>query len=311
MVPVMAERFSVGVIGARGHAGAELMRLLGAHPYCEVVFAGSRELEGRPVPSIDGLTFESLAPEDVAEKSLDALFMALPDGIGQPWVETASPDTVVVDISADHRFDDAWVYGLPELNRDKLAGARRIANPGCYATALQLVIAPFLDQLDGAPTVFGVSGYSGAGTTPSPRNDPENLRDNLIPYRLTGHNHEREGVRQLGRPIRFMPHVHPAFRGLLVTVHMPLSRPTTIEAAHATLLEAYDPEPLVDVQEPIPTLKDGAELTGVLIGGTTVSEDGLGLTVVAVEDNLLKGAAVQAVQNLNLSLGLPETSGIL
>lgn len=306
----MSDTFRVGVVGARGHTGAELLRILDAHPYLEIDFAGSRELAGEPVPSVDGLIFENLAPEDVASRDLDAVFLALPDGIGGPWVEAIDSDTVIVDISADHRFDD-WVYGLPELNREKIKGARRIANPGCYATALQLVIGPFVDDLAGVPTVFGVSGYSGAGTTPSPRNDPDNLADNLIPYRLTGHNHEREGTKHLGTTVRFMPHVHPAFRGLLVTAHMPLAELINEDEAHNRLIGAYRDEPLVDVQADIPTLKDGTDLTGVLIGGTTVSDDGRGLTVVAVEDNLLKGAAVQAVQNLNLALGLPETSGIL
>lgn len=307
----MAEIFTVGVIGARGHTGAELLRILARHPSVEVTLAGSRELAGQPVPSIDGLEFESIQVEELGDRGLDAVFLALPDGVGAPWTDALPADTVIIDISADHRFDDDWVYGLPELQREKIAGARRIANPGCYATALQLAIAPFLDWVDGTPTVFGVSGYSGAGTTPSPRNDPENLRDNLIPYRLTGHNHEREGTRYLGRTIRFMPHVHPAFRGLLVTAHMPLGEPKTLEEATARLTATYASEPLVDVQDEIPTLRDGTELTGVLIGGTTVSEDGFGLTVVAAEDNLLKGAAVQAVQNLNLALGITETEGIL
>lgn len=307
----MTETFSVGVVGARGHTGAELMRILGRHENFEMVLAGSRELAGQPVPAIDALIYEDAGPDEVADRELDAVFLALPDGVGAPWTEVISPDTVVVDISADHRFDDAWVYGLPELHRDKIAGARRIANPGCYATALQLVIHPFLDLLGGDPAVFGVSGYSGAGTTPSPRNDPENLRDNLIPYKLTGHNHEREGIRHLGHTVRFMPHVHPAFRGLLVTAHMPLARETTAAEALAALRASYDDEPLIDVREDIPTLRDGANLLGVVIGGVTVSDDGLGLTVVAAEDNLLKGAAVQAVQNLNLALGVPETTGIL
>lgn len=307
----MPETYTVGVVGARGHTGAELMRILDDHPYVEVAFAGSRELAGEPVPGIEGLTFENIGPDEVAQRELDAVFLALPDGIGGPYVEEIGDDTVIVDISADHRFDDDWVYGLPELFREKIQGARRIANPGCYATALQLAIAPFAEDIDGVPTVFGVSGYSGAGTTPSPRNDPENLKDNLIPYRLTGHNHEREGIRHLNRTIRFMPHVHPAFRGLLVTAHMPLAETTTVDLAHQRLTNAYDGEALVDVQEEIPTLKDGTMRKGVLMGGTTVSEDGLGLTVIAVEDNLLKGAAVQAVQNLNLALGVPETSGIL
>lgn len=307
----MTDSYRVGVIGARGHAGAELMRILNDHPYVEVDFAGSRELAGEPVPSIEGLRYANLGPDEVAQRDLDAVFMALPDGICGPWVDEISPDTVVVDISADHRFVDDWVYGLPELFREKIKGARRIANPGCYATALQLAIAPFVDDLGGDPSVFGASGYSGAGTTPSPRNDPENLKDNLIPYRLTGHNHEMEGTRYLGRTVRFSPHVHPAFRGLLVTCHLTLVGQTTTEDAHSRLENAYQKEPLVDVQGEIPTLREGAGRAGVLIGGTTVSEDGFGLTVVAVEDNLLKGAAVQAVQNLNLALGVPETSGIL
>ncbi|HUG31574.1 MAG TPA: N-acetyl-gamma-glutamyl-phosphate reductase [Acidimicrobiia bacterium] len=307
----MADLFTVGVIGARGHTGAELLRILARHPSVEVTLAGSRELAGEPVPSIDGLEYESLQVEELADRDLDAVFLALPDGVGGPWADALPADTVIIDISADHRFDDEWAYGLPEMHREKISGARRIANPGCYATALQLAIAPFLDWVDGTPTVFGVSGYSGAGTTPSPRNDPENLRDNLIPYLLTGHNHEREGTRYLGRTVRFMPHVHPAFRGLLVTAHMPLGEPKTLEEASARLTATYASEPLVDVQEEIPTLRDGTELTGVLIGGTTLSEDGFGLTVVAAEDNLLKGAAVQAVQNLNLALGLTETEAIL
>ncbi len=307
----MPDTFRVGVIGARGHAGSELLKILDRHPHMEVVLAGSRELAGQPVPEIAGLSFESLDPEEMSGRGLDALFLALPDGVGGPWSEVVPDDTVIVDISADHRFDDTWVYGLPELFRDKIAGARRIANPGCYATALQLAIAPFVEDLHGVPTVFGVSGYSGAGTTPSPRNDPDNLKDNLIPYKLTGHNHEREGTHHLGQTVRFMPHVHPAFRGLLVTAHMPLAEPMTVEEASARLTAAYASEPLVDVQEEIPTLRDGSELFGVLIGGVTVSEDGLGLIVVAAEDNLLKGAGVQAVQNMNLALGLHETEGIL
>lgn len=305
----MSDVFAVGVVGARGHTGAELMRILSNHPSVRVELAGSRELAGQPVPSIAGLEYESLGPAAVTDRRLDAVILALPDGVGAPWAEAVSENTVIVDISADHRFDD-WVYGLPELNREKIAGARRIANPGCYATALQLAVAPFVDQLDGPPVVFGVSGYSGAGTAPSPRNDPENLRDNLIPYRLTGHNHEREATRHLGHTVRFMPHVHPAFRGLLVTAHMLLRTATNGDEAFGRLGTAYEYEPLVEVQEEIPTLRDGTDLTGVLIGGATVSQDGLGLTVVAVEDNLLKGAAVQAVQNLNLALGVPELSGI-
>ena len=307
----MSRPIGVGVVGARGHTGAELLRILDGHPGVDLLYAGSRSMAGNPVPGSDGLAFQDLSAQAIAELDLDAVFLALPNDLSDPFVEALSEDTIIIDISADHRFDDAWVYGLPELNRDKIAGARRIANPGCYATVSQLIIAPFLHLVDGVPVVFGVSGYSGAGTTPSPKNDPERLEDNLIPYSLTGHIHERESSRNLGRPIRFMPHVHPAFRGLLVTTHLPLGSAIDADHASSLLTKAYENEALVEVQPNAPELRDGAGLTGVLIGGLEVSGDSKNIVVVGVEDNLLKGAAVQAVQNLNLALGRPETTGLV
>ncbi len=176
---------------------------------------------------------------------------------------------------------------------------------------MQLALAPFIEDLDGVPAVFGVSGYSGAGTTPSAMNDPNRLADNLWPYKLVGHNHERETTRNLGHPVRFMPHVHQAFRGLLITSNIPISAPITSDEAVQRLVDAYADEPLIDIQEEIPELRDGAGRLGVLLGGVHVSEDGTNVVVVGVEDNLLKGAAVQAVQNLNLAFGQPEFAAIL
>jgi N-acetyl-gamma-glutamyl-phosphate reductase common form len=294
-------RRRVGIVGARGYVGEELMGLLGGHPDLELAFAVSREPK-----TVGDVTFEPLEPADVAARGPDAVVLALPDGVGQPYLDALPDDVIVVDLSADHRFDDTWVYGLPELHRDAIAGARRIANPGCYATAMQLAIAPFLDDLEGPAVVFGVSGWSGAGTKPSPRNDPERLRDNLLPYGLVGHTHEREATRHLGHPVCFMPHVHPAFRGLLVTVYLPVH--TTTARLRAQLAERYTAERLIEVQEDPPQLRDGTQRVGVLIGGAQAS-DGHAV-VVAAEDNLGKGAAVQALQNLNLAFGLHELSGI-
>lgn len=307
----MSEANFVGVVGARGHTGSELLRLLDRHPGFTVKYAGSRELAGRPVPEIEELTFGDLDADGVVDLELDAVFLALPDGVGKPFFSALPTDTVIVDISSDHRFDDTWIYGLPELNREKIAGARRVANPGCYATVMQLALAPFVDDLDGVPVVFGVSGYSGAGTTPSRKNDPDRLADNLLPYKLVGHTHEREAIRHLGHPVRFMPHVHQAFRGLLITSHIPVATPITSDEAVQRLVDAYADEPLIDIQEAIPELRDGAGRLGVLLGGVHVSEDGRNLVVVGAEDNLLKGAAVQAVQNLNLAFGQPEFAAIL
>jgi N-acetyl-gamma-glutamyl-phosphate reductase len=306
----MSDHNAIGIVGARGYTGAELVRLLEGHPSLELVFAGSRELAGEPVPGHQDLSFEPIGPDEVAGRQVDVVVLALPDGASDPYVAVIADETVIVDISADHRFDDEWSYGLPELFREKLRGTRRIANPGCYATAAQIALAPLLDSIDGVPAVFGVSGYSGAGTTPGPRNDPDRLADNLIPYKLVGHNHEKEAVRHLGIPVRFMPHVHPAFRGLLVTAHVPVKQPMTTSQVAARFAAAYADEPLIQIGEEIPELRGGSGHPGVILGGFETSADGRNVVVVAAEDNLLKGAAVQALQNINLALGLAELEGL-
>jgi N-acetyl-gamma-glutamyl-phosphate reductase len=314
----MSEPFLVGLVGARGHTGRELIRLIAGHPELMLAYAVSRELTGRPVAEVapedqDECIFEALSPEEAARRRADVVILALPDGAAADYIaaiEKHAPDKVVIDLSADHRFDDDWAYGLPELFRDSLIGARRIANPGCYATAMELALAPLVSRLSGAPAVFGVSGYSGAGTTPSPRNDVERLKDNLMPYSLVGHKHEGEATRHLGVPVRFMPHVHPAFSGLIVTVHAPLKEKTDVSGLTKLFADKYEGEPLISLKNAPPELKDGSNRKGVVIGGFAVSDDGMNAVVVAAEDNLLKGAAVQAIQNINLALGLHELTGI-
>lgn len=302
---------SVGIVGARGHTGSELLRILARHSGVEVAWAGSREKAGQPVDDYPNLVFSAVDPGFVAANPADIVFLALPDGASESYLEVIDPGTIVVDISSDHRWDPEWAYGLPELFRDKIAGSRRIANPGCYATVMQLALAPLLDEVDGVPVVFGVSGYSGAGTTPSPRNDPDRLANNLMPYRLAGHNHEREAVHHLGRPVRFLPHVHPAFRGILVTASIPVSSEMSVDDVRGRMEEAYGAEPLIEITDDMPELADGTNLLGVLLGGFTVADDGRSVVVVGAEDNLLKGAAVQAVQNMNLALGFDETMGVV
>ena len=314
----MSEPFLVGLVGARGHTGRELIRLIAGHPELMLAYAVSREWAGKPVAEIapedqDECIFEALTPDEAARRRADVVILALPDGAGAPFVEAIerdAPHRIIVDLSADHRFDDNWAYGLPELNRRKIKGAARIANPGCYATAMQLALAPLAGLLDGVPAVFGVSGYSGAGTNPSPRNDQQRLKDNLMPYSLAGHKHEREATRHLSFPVRFMPHVHPAFRGLIVTVNAPLKEAMDAGALKQLFEKKYAGEPLISLRNDPPELRDGSSINGVVVGGFAVSEDGKHAAVVAAEDNLLKGAAVQAIQNVNLTLGLEEMTGV-
>lgn len=314
----MSEPFLVGLVGARGHTGRELIRLIAGHPELMLAYAVSRQFAGRAVSEIapedqDECIFEDLNPEEAARRRADVVILALPDGAGAAYIdaiEAIAPKRRVIDLSADHRFNEDWRYGLPELFRKTLHGARRIANPGCYATAAQLAIAPLKDSLAAMPAIFGVSGYSGAGTKPNPRNDTERLKDNLMPYALAGHKHEKEISYHLGIPVRFTPHVHPAFRGLLTTVHLPLKEKLSKAELAGIYAEYYANEALITMRDAPPELADGANRLGVVIGGFDVSEDGRNAVVVAALDNLLKGAAVQAVQNANISLGLHELTGI-
>jgi N-acetyl-gamma-glutamyl-phosphate reductase len=312
------KRLQLGLVGARGYVGSELVRLVAGHPDFELNFVASREREGRflsehePVAD-SGLKYSNPTVAEAAALGVDALVLALPNGKAGEFVaavDEVAPETVVLDLSADYRFDERWYYGLPELTRAKAAGAKRIANPGCYATAMQLALAPLCDEQSAPAQCFGVSGYSGAGTSPSDKNDPGKLRDNLIPYALVDHVHEREVARQLGQPVEFMPAVAPHFRGITMTVNAHLSRKWELGQVRDLYRRHYDDEPLVEVLDDVPWVSHIAGRHGAQVGGFTLSADGRRVVLVATLDNLLKGAATQALQNLNLAFGLDELAGI-
>lgn len=312
------KRLQLGLIGARGHVGSELIRLFAGHPEFELSFVASREREGQflsehePVAE-SALRYSNPTVAEAAALGVDALVLALPNGKAAEFVEavdTIAPDTVVLDLSADFRFDQRWYYGLPELTRSKAAGAKRIANPGCYATAMQLALAPMCGEIAGPPQCFGVSGYSGAGTAASDKNDPDKLRGNLMPYSLIGHIHEREVARQLGQRVEFMPAVAPHFRGITMTVNAHLLRAFEPGAVPQLYRDFYRNEALVEIVDEAPWVSRIAGRHGAQIGGFTLSEDGRRLVLVSTLDNLLKGAATQALQNLNLAFGLDELLGI-
>ncbi len=309
---------SLGLVGARGYVGRELLSLIAIHPHLQIAYAVSRSGARRELADIApefpiGLTFEDLTPEAAAARGADAVVLMTPNGEAASWaraIEATSPETVIVDVSTDHRFDDGWIYGLPERNRDRLHGARRIANPGCYATALALAAGPLLPVLHGPVHAFGVSGYSGAGRTPNPRNDPERVRDNLMPYALADHMHERESRRHLSADIRFAPHVAPFFRGLTVTVMADLRMEMGHDDLRGLYRTAYSDEPMVVFTETAPEARDVADRPHAAVGGVTVADDGRRAIVVGAVDNLLKGAASQVIQNLNLAFGFDETTGL-
>jgi N-acetyl-gamma-glutamyl-phosphate reductase/acetylglutamate kinase len=295
------------------------------HPLLDLACVSSRELEGKVCEHYQSerVVYSNLTPADAKDrKDIDCWVLALPNGICKPFVDSLISDhtpKVILDLSADYRFDSNWHYGLPELynGRQKLSSLKGsshilISNPGCYATGAQLGIAPLQSKslISGLPTVFGVSGYSGAGTKPSPNNDPKVLADNMIPYSLTDHMHEKEVSYHLGRRIAFIPHVASWFQGISLTLSIPLTQKITKESILDIYKDFYANESLIEVTQEIPHVKMISGHHGVLLGGFKVNSYGDRVVLVSCIDNLLKGAATQALANINLACGFNEMEGI-
>lgn len=336
----------VGLIGARGYTGQALTTLLSGHPNLELTHVSSRQLAGYPLSGYTkaAIDYSNLSTGDVEkmEKSgeVDAWIMALPNGVCKPFVdavdrgaaERQGEKSVVVDLSADYRFEKGWTYGLPELyGRESIRAAKRISNPGCYATSAQMLIAPLVDHLKPGtlPTVFGLSGYSGAGTIPatdpdgrptsSPKVTPESLKGGVKPYSLTDHIHEREAAHHLSEllpantaPIKvaFIPSVAPWFSGIISTVSIPLNGKLTAREVVALFEEKYKHDKLVRIIKEVPQLHQIENKHTWTVGGFQVHSEGDRVVIVGGLDNLLKGAATQCIQNLNLALGYDEYAGI-
>lgn len=310
----------VVIIGARGYTGSELLPLLDGHPDCSISAVGSSSAAGEPIAkhiaglSDSSLVFSDIRPETIEDFPADLYVLALPNGRAAEFVnaiDSYRPGAVIIDLSADYRFDAAWVYGQPERFSADIQNATRIANPGCYATGAQLALAPLVEHLTAVPVVFGLSGYSGAGKTPSRKNDQEVLRDNVLPYALVNHVHEREVSRHLAHEIRFLPHVASFFRGISLSISLELDQNLDADAAFRHYEAFYADCPLIDVHQGIPEVVEVRGSHKVLIGGFSASpETPRHLSLVCVLDNLLKGAATQVIQNLNLAFGLPLLTGL-
>lgn len=314
----------VALIGARGYTGQNLISMINNHKYLEIAHVSSRELEGKKLEGYTkaDITYENLQVEDIKRleerNEVDVWVMALPNGVCKPFVEaiesaSGGGKSKIIDLSADYRFDTTgeWIYGLPELNdRTEIANARKISNPGCYATAAQVAIKPLVEHIGGTPTIFGVSGYSGAGTKPSPKNDINFLSNNLVPYSLTDHIHEREISKQLGVEVAFSPHVAQWFQGITHTISIPLKEPLSSREIRNLYQDRYQGEQLVTVSGEAPLVRDVSGKHGVVVGAFAVNASQNRVVIVATIDNLLKGAATQCLQNINLALKYGEYEGI-
>jgi N-acetyl-gamma-glutamyl-phosphate reductase len=285
---------TIAVHGSTGFAGQELMRLLAGHPRMHAV----------------ACTSDARAPVQC-----DLAMLALPHGVsGEVGRELAGARVPVVDLSADLR--DAWQYGLPELHRDRIAEANAVANPGCYATAAVLALAPLVSAGLVLPdlVVDGKSGVSGAGKTPSPHTAFTTVSEGIAPYTPVGHHHQLEIERELsalgagGVSVTFTPHLAPFTRGLLVTCYARLAAGAAPAEVHEALADAYAGEPFVQLVDAVRThAVRGSNLCHVQ---AWVDEARGRVIAAAAIDNLVKGAAGQAIQIANLMLDLPETAGL-
>ena len=339
---------SVGIIGGTGYTGVELLRLLSAHPNVVLKCITSRSEAGKAVtdiyPSLGGvcdLVFED--PEDADLRACDVIFSAAPNGVAMhhaPGLLDAG--CKVIDLSADFRLRDVevwekWygmthacpdlldeaVYGLPELHREKIRSATLLANPGCYPTAVQLGFLPLLEnglvEIDSL-IADAKSGVSGAGRSASVGILFSEVADSFKAYGVPGHRHLPEiqqGLEDIcgsAVDLVFTPHLLPMIRGIHATLYARLNKEgvsMTVEELSNLFAKRFENEPFVDVMPPEshPDTRSvrGSNHCRIAVhrpqGGRTV-------TILSVEDNLVKGAAGQAVQNMNLMTGLPETNGL-
>ena len=320
----------VGVLGASGYAGRELCGLVAQHPELELAFATANEQRGQTV-RIGGRPLTFQGPDDVALESAAVVFCALPHGASLPWVNRArQAGARVVDLSSDlrpgHASGDA-VYGMPELRagpagallREKIRTADIVANPGCYPTSILLALSPLIRAGVVAPgaTVIAnsASGVTGAGNTPKREYLFAEVSDDYRAYGVGNtHRHLKEMTATLGvlgadADLVFTPHLLPVARGILSTITVPLRAP--LDDPLAIYRDAYAGEAFIELAEQQPTLHDVVQRNVVRIAATMIQGTRTPtLLVTSAIDNLVKGAAGQALQNANLMLGLEETLGL-
>lgn len=329
----------VGIIGASGYGGTELLRLLGDHPTLRPVVCAASSNAGATLgtltPSLAARypDVELVATTPEAFDGLDVVFSALPHGASQDLApELVARVGLVVDLAADFRFDDAsiydawygeahhhpdllarFVYGLPELDRSRLPKATAIAVAGCYPTAATLALAPFVRAGVVATTgivVDAVSGLSGAGRAPKDHLHFAHATDDVVAYGLLRHRHTPEIERNLGgASVLFTPHLVPMSRGMHATAYATPTPTLTSEDAMAILHAAYDDEPFVVVVDAPPSTKATLGSNCVHVHAAVDPRTGW-LVVLSTLDNLVKGAAGGAIQCANAALGLDEPTGL-
>lgn len=329
-----ARRARVAIAGATGYAGQELVRILARHPAVTLTAAMSSGATStpRPLPALARIWDEPVVPLDVERlvRDADIVMLALPEGASaELGPQLLSRGLRVIDLSGAFRIrGDAdrqrWypataslppgtVYGLTEGHQDEIRSARLVSNPGCYPTAALLALEPLqrAGLLAGSIVVDAKSGISGAGKTPSDRTHFSENHGSVAAYAVFSHRHTAEIEQELGTNVTFVPHLVPLDRGILETIYASLKPGTTSQRVGEALTSAYADAPFVRLTgNQLPEIKHVAH-TNFCDIGWTVDAAGARLVLVAVIDNLVKGAAGSAVQNLNVMLGVDERTGLL
>jgi N-acetyl-gamma-glutamyl-phosphate reductase common form len=305
---------TIGLLGGRGYVGQEIIKLLVNHKYLNITSIFSSSKAGQSVPLNVGneLLYQDLSLDKIVLFDEDAFILALPNNESQNYVDLIhrhNPQAIIVDLSADHRFDQAWEYRVPELS--ETVQSTKISNPGCYASAMQFMLEPLKNILAGPVHLYGISGYSGAGATPNSRNDQEALQDSILPYSLVSHLHEKEVKAHSYPEILFTPHVGNFFRGIMMTGNFILSESMSADEIYNLFVNHYQSEQLICIQPELPKLQDVQNTSNVIMGGFAVDQEINRLTFCCALDNLLKGAATQTVQNLNSAFGWDDNLGII
>ncbi|HEY7860754.1 MAG TPA: N-acetyl-gamma-glutamyl-phosphate reductase [Gemmatimonadaceae bacterium] len=319
---LFVHKLAIGVLGASGYAGRELCELVARHPSARLAFASANERVGASA-RFGGTEHTFVAAEDARLGDAALVFSALPHGASAQWVSAAhTAGAKVVDLSADLRPGSSAAcvpYGLTEHARELVRDAEIVANPGCYPTATLLALLPLIARGLVAPgatiTVNAASGVTGAGFSPRRELMFAEVAEDFRPYAI-GNTHRhlaemRAVLAELGcdADLIFTPHLLPVARGILATITVPVAEP--IEDVLAPWREHYAGEPFIEVSAEIPALRDVVHRNVVRITATVAAGVRTPtIIVVAAIDNLVKGAAGQAVQNANLLLGLDETMGL-
>ena len=331
-----ARAVRVAVAGATGYTGQELLRILARHPAVTIVAAtssGASTSAPRRLSALSHIFTGEITPLDPAAlaKDADLVFLALPDKAAAELAPALLDAGVrVIDLSGafrlrddaqrarwypeTHRLPKGLAYGLTELERVAVASARMVANPGCYPTAALLAMRPLIDAgviVDGADVVIDAkSGVSGAGKTPSERTHFSEVHGSVSAYGVFGHRHGAEIEQGAGRTVTFVPHLMPLDRGILSTMYVRVKPASSEETLAAVYSQAFGKEPFIRLTgSALPEIKHVAH-TNFCDIGWRVDASGRSV-VVSVIDNLVKGASGQAVQNMNVMLGLDETTGLL